>query len=231
MEKIQVFVITNNKLFRKGLRLTLNEMEDIEVVGEVDISDEALELVLDSVPRVVLLDVGLPLLIGLNLGRQITQSSLTTSVVVLTPYNGDDNHLFNAIKSGAVGYISMDASAEEIASAIRAVARAEYIICELVLARPKLAEKILKQFQDFALKGGAMEALAMPLTKRELEVLNHVAQGYSNKQVAYKLSVAEQTIKTHMTSILRKLDANDRTEAVVLALHHGWIYSRTRKSP
>ncbi|MBA7475086.1 Transcriptional regulatory protein DegU [subsurface metagenome] len=93
----------------------------------------------------------------------------------------------------------------------------------MVLGRPKVAEKVIKQFQDLPLIGVAMEALATPLTPRELEILSYVARGYVNKQVAHKLGISAQTIKNHMSSILRKLDANDRTQAVVLAIHYGWI--------
>jgi len=90
---------------------------------------------------------------------------------------------------------------------------------------------MLKQFQDLSLAGVAMEALAAPLTPKELEILTYVASGYMNKQIAYKLSISEQTIKNHMSSILRKLDANDRTQAVVLAMHYGWISPQPREVP
>jgi len=230
VEKIQVFIISNNTLFRRGLRQALSESQDIELLAESDINDNAVDLALSFAPETVLVDIGLPMLNGLNLARQITQRSPAISVIVLTPYNGDDNQLFQAIKSGAAGYLTMDAGADEIASAIRKIHQGEFIINEMVLSRPRVAEKVLKQFQDFAVMGGAMETLATPLTARELEVLGQAAQGFMNKQIAFKLGVSEQTIKNHMTSILRKLDANDRTHAVVLALHYGWISSRGKES-
>ncbi len=229
MEKIRVFLVSNNILFRQGLRQAISESEDVEVISESDISEEAVEVVLSFSPEVVLLDIGLPLLTGLNLGRQITQRSPAISVIILAPYDVDDAQLFQAIKSGAAGYLTMDVSAAEITSAIRRIHQGEYIINELVLTRPKVAEKVLKQFQDFAVMGGAMETLATPLTPRELEVLGYAARGYMNKQIAYQLGVSEQTIKNHMTSILRKLDANDRTQAVVLALHYGWISPQVKQ--
>ena len=228
MDKIEVFVVDNNILFRHGLRQALNQSDDIEVVGESDIDDEALEIVASFSPEIVLLDIGLPLITGLDLGRQITQRSPAISVIVLTPYD-DDEHLFQAVKSGAVGYLTKDTTVEELTSAIRRTHQGERIINEMVLNRPKVAEKVLRQFQDLSLMGTAMETLATPLTARELEILGYVARGYINKQVAYKLSISERTIKNHMTSILRKLDANDRTQAVVLAIHYGWISSRGEK--
>jgi len=215
-------VIDNNSLFREGLRQALNQIEDIEVVDECGIGDEALELIANFSPDVVLLDIGLPSLAGLKLGRQITQRSPGISVITLTPYE-DDEQLFQATKSGAVCYLSKDATADEIAQAIKRIHRGEHIITETVLTRPRVAERVLKQFQSLSLMGAAMETLAAPLTPRELEVLSYVARGYINKQIAHKLSISEQTIKNHMSSVLRKLDANDRTQAVVLAMHYGWI--------
>jgi len=229
MDKIRVFTISNNALFRQGLRQAISQSEDIEIVSESDISDKALEIVMSFSPEIVLLDIGLPLLTGLHLGRQITQRSPAISTIILAPYNIDDAQLFQAIKSGAAGYLTMDVSAEEIASAIRRIHQGEYIINELVLSRPRVAENVLRQFQDFTLMGGAMETLVTPLTARELEVLGYAARGYINKQIAYQLGVSEQTIKNHMTSILRKLDANDRTQAVVLALHYGWISPQVKQ--
>jgi len=228
MAKIEVFIIDNNILFRQGLRQALSQNEDIEVAGESDIDEEALELVASFCPEIVLLDIGLPLLTGLNLGRQITQRSPAISVVILTPYD-DDEQLFQAIKSGAVGYMTKEATADQLTSAIRRIHQGEHTINEMVLTRPKVAEKVLKQFQNLSLMGIAMETLASPLTARELEILSYVARGYINKQVAYKLGISEQTIKNHMTSVLRKLDVNDRTQAVVLALHYGWISPRIEK--
>jgi len=222
MEKIGVFVVDNNTIFREGLRQSFALIEDIEVVGETNIDEEALELVTDFSPEIVLLDIGLPLLSGLNLSRQITQRSPGISIVVLASYDNDE-HLFQAVKSGAASYLTKDATADELVSTIRRLHRGEHIISEKVLTRPKVAERVLKQFQDLSLMGVAMEALTAPLTSRELEVLNYVAHGYMNKQIAHKLGISEQTIKNHMSSILCKLDANDRTQAVVLAMHYGWI--------
>ena len=229
MGKIQVFVIDNNVLFRQGLRQALSQTEDIEVVAECSIDDdEASELVASFSPEIVLLDIGMPLLSGLNLGRQLTQRSPAISVIMLAPYD-DDEQLFQAIKAGAVGYLTKEAGVDQLTSSIRRGHQGERPINDMVLSRPKVADKVLKQFQDLSLMGTAMESLATPLTVRELEILSYVARGYINKQVAHKLSISEQTIKNHMTSILRKLDANDRTQAVVMAIHYGWIPARIAK--
>jgi two-component system, NarL family, response regulator DegU len=230
MEKIQVFVIDNNSLFRKGLKQAFSEVDDVELIGEAGLDNKALEMVADFSPEIALVDIGMPLLTGLDLARQMTRHSPALAVVILTPFE-DDEQLFQTVKSGAVGYLPKEAKAEDIISMVKKIHRGERPINEIVLDRPHVAEKVLKQFQDISLMGRAMETLATPLTPRELEILSYVAQGYMNKQVAYKLSISEQTIKNHLTSILRKLDANDRTQAVVMAMHYGWIPSRVEKPP
>ncbi|MDD5289533.1 MAG: response regulator transcription factor [Dehalococcoidales bacterium] len=228
MDKTQVFVIDNNSLFRKGLKQAFSEVDDIELIGESALDNKALDMVADFSPEIALVDIGMPLLTGLDLARQMTRHSPALAVVILTPFE-DDEQLFQTVKSGAIAYLPKDASAEDIISIVRRIHRGERPINEIVLDRPHVAEKVLKQFQDISLMGRAMETLATPLTPRELEILSYVAQGYMNKQVAYKLSISEQTIKNHLTSILRKLDANDRTQAVVMAMHYGWIPSRVEK--
>ena len=146
-----------------------------------------------------------------------------------TPYD-EDEQLFQAVKAGAVAYLTKGVGIDQLSSIIRRIHQGERPINEMVLTRPRVAEKVLRQFQDLSLMGRAMESLASPLTPRELEILSYVARGFINKQVAYKLSISEQTIKNHMTSVLRKLDANDRTQAVVMALQYGWISSHIEKS-
>jgi len=222
-ETIGVFLVDPNELFRHGFYTAMTEHKDIHVLGNADISKrDILEVIEQFSPRVALIDVNMPLFNGLDLTRQITQRLPQTLVIVLTPYE-DENQLFQAIKAGAVAYLSKNIAAGELAEVIRRVSRGEHVITESILAKPRVAERVLKQFQDLSLAGVAMESLAVPLTSRELEVLTYVARGYGNKQVAHTLNISEQTIKNHITSILRKLDANDRTHAVVLAMRHGWI--------
>ncbi|HUV56971.1 MAG TPA: response regulator transcription factor [Dehalococcoidales bacterium] len=228
MEKIKIFVVDNNSIFREGLRRSFDSVEDFDLLGDTNIDEEALELVMTFAPEIVLLDIGMPLLAGLDLARQITQKSPGISIVVLDTF-ADDEHLFQAVKSGAAGYLTKNVTPDELASTIRRLYQGENVISEKVLTRPKVAERVLKQFQDLSLMGVAMEALTVPLTPRELEVLSYVARGYINKAVAHKLCVSEQTVKNHMSSILHKLDANDRTQAVVLAMHYGWISLRVTK--
>jgi DNA-binding NarL/FixJ family response regulator len=222
VERITVFVVDRQALYRQGIRQGLSAHKDIDVVGDCAPGAEALALIEAFNPNVALLDVDLPLLRGLDLGRQITTRCPRVAVMALTSYP-DDDQLFQAIKSGAVAYLSKDLSADELAGAIRRIVKGERPINESLLGRPRVAEQVLRQFQDVSLMGKAMETLATPLTPRETETLKYVAEGYSNKQIAHVLGISEQTIKNHITSILDKLDANDRTHAVVLALRQGWI--------
>jgi DNA-binding NarL/FixJ family response regulator len=222
VEKVSVFIVDRQTLYRQGVRQALAADESIDVVGDCTVGTEALALVEAFAPNVVLLDVDLPLLRGLDLGRQITTRCPGAAVVALTS-SPDDDQLFQAIRSGAAAYLSKEISAEELASAIRRIKAGERPINDTLLGRPRAAEQVLRQFQDLSLMGKAMETLATPLTPRETETLKYVAEGYSNKQIAHVLGISEQTIKNHITSILDKLDANDRTHAVVLALRQGWI--------
>ena len=222
MDKISVFIVDRQTLYREGVRQALSANESMSVVGDSAPSGEALTLVEAFAPNVVLVDVDLPLLRGLDLARQITTRCPQTAVIALTS-SADDDQLFQAIRSGVVAYLSKEISAEELGSAIKRIREGERPINESLLGRPRVAEQVLRQFQDLSLLGKAMETLATPLTPRETETLKYVAEGYSNKQIAHSLGISELTIKNHVTSILDMLDANDRTHAVVLALRQGWI--------
>lgn len=222
MEKITVFLVDKQTLYRQGIRQALSGCNDVQIVGECTPGGEAIGLIEAFMPNIVLLDVDLPLLRGLDLGRQITTRCPNVSVIALTS-SPDDEQLFQAVKTGVVAYLTKDIAPEELASAIRRIHNGERPINDSLLTRPRVAEQVLRQFQDLTLMGKAMETLATPLTPRETETLKYVAEGYSNKQIAHVLGISEQTIKNHVTSILNKLDANDRTHAVVLAMRQGWI--------
>jgi DNA-binding NarL/FixJ family response regulator len=157
-----------------------------------------MDLIETKSPDVLLLDIDYPSLGGLEIGRRITRHFPNTRVIMLTP-NPDDEELFEVIKTGSVA-----------------------------ANRPKIAEHVLKQFQAIVSMGKTMEAIAAPLTFRETQVLNYVAEGKSNKQIARNLEISEQTIKNHVSSILRKLNANDRAHAVALAIRSGRISAEPR---
>ena len=219
---IKVFIIDQQPLFRQGIRSSVTQvMEDVELTGESGIDEKVLFRLETSPPDVVLLDVDAPSLSGLKLCRAIKQLLPSVAVIVLTP-QADDEQLFQAIKSQASAYMSKEISAHDLARSVRQCARGEHPINESLVGRPKLATQVLEQFYELSREKEASSFIS-PLTRRETEILNYMAQGYLNKQIADVLSVSEQTIKNHITSILRKLNANARTHAVVIAIKRGLV--------
>ncbi|MFH1926363.1 MAG: response regulator transcription factor [Chloroflexota bacterium] len=221
MNKIQVIIISQQVFFRQGMEHSLSRVRDITISATAEVSDEVLSIIDNLPPDVALLDIDTPADAGLKLARRLKQRLPTIGVVVLTS-SQDDAQLFQALKAQAVAYLSKEVTASELVNTIRRVYRGEHPINESLTARPKLAEQVLHQFQELSLRSEA-ESFISPLTPREMEILNHIAKGYLNKQIAAQLDISEQTIKNHVTSILRKLNANARTEAVVVAIKQGLI--------
>lgn len=218
MDKIKVMVIDEQAFFRAGVRQALAGQPDLEIL-ECDPSQNALELIEANLPDVALLGSDLTSLSGIELGRKIAQYFPNTKVIVLSP-DPNDEELFEVIKTAAAACLSKRASGEELASTIRRAKSGEYPINESLMTRPKVAKRVLNQFRGFT---RIMEGVAAPLTKRETQILTYIAEGNSNKEIARILTISEQTIKNHVSAILRKLNANDRAHAVTLALHSGWI--------
>ena len=168
-------------------------------------------------PDVAIVDVDISTDDGLALARRIKQRLPSIGIIIITSaFN--DAQLFQALKTQAAAFLSKEATKEQLIDTIRCVARHEYPVNESLFTRPSVADKVLQQFQELSLQN---ETVISPLTRRETEILNHIAQGLLNKQIAAELDIGEQTIKNHVTSILRKLNANARTEAVVLASKQG----------
>ena len=218
MDKIKVMIVDEQAFFRAGVRQTLSQESDLEIL-ECDPTQNALELIEANLPDVALLGSDLASLSGIDLSRKIAQYYPNTKVVVLSP-DPDDEELFEVIKTAAAACLSKKATGEELASTIRRAHRGEYPINESLMTRPNVARHVLNQFRGLT---KTMEAVAAPLTKRETQILTYVAEGNTNKEIAHILSISEQTIKNHVSAILRKLNANDRAHAVALALHSGWI--------
>ncbi len=221
MSGITVMIIDKQAFFRAGVRQALSQQSDFKIL-DCDPADEPLELIETNSPDVVLLDIDFPALSGLELGRKIARHHPNTRAVMLSP-NPNDEELFEVIKTGAVAYLNKNTTIEELVSIIRRACRGEYPINDSLLARPGVAEHVLKQFQDIVSVGKIMETITAPLTHREAQILNYIAEGNSNKRIAHILEISEQTIKNHVSSILRKLNANDRAHAVALAMRNGWI--------
>jgi len=218
MNKIKVMVIDEQAFFRAGVRQTLSQQPDLEIL-ECDPTQNAIELIESNLPDVVLLGSDLASLSGIELGRKIAQYYPNTKVVVLSP-DPNDEELFEVIKTAAVACLSKSATVDELTSTIRRARKGEYPINESLMTRPRVARQVLNQFRGM---GKTMEGIVAPLTNRETQILTYVAEGNSNKEIARILEISEQTIKNHVSAILRKLNANDRAHAVALALHSGWI--------
>jgi two-component system, NarL family, response regulator DegU len=220
-DRIQIYIISQQSLFRQGIQHSLSELPDMSIMGTAEISEEVLKLIDNLPPDVVLLDIDGSPDAGLTLARKIKQHASSVAVVVLAS-NPSDDQLFEVLKGQAASYLSKESTAEQLTETIRRVAHGEHPINESFTTRPKVAEQVLLQFQELSRRSEA-ESFLSPLTPREMEILKYIGQGYLNKQIAAELGISEQTIKNHVTSILRKLNANARTEAVVLALRQGLI--------
>jgi DNA-binding NarL/FixJ family response regulator len=221
MNIIQILIVSQQVLFRQGIEHSLSGIKDIEISGTTGVNAEVLSAIDIMPPDVVLVDIDAPSDIGLQLAHNVKQRLPNIGVVVLTS-GLDDTLPFQAIKAQASAYLSKEVTADELAATIRRVAHGEYPINESLNAKPKLAEQVLLQFQEPSWRS-EIEDFISPLTTREIEILKNMGQGYANKQIAHLLGISEQTIKNHITSVMRKLNANARTDAVVRGIKHGLI--------
>src|SRR5579859_559542 len=231
METIRVVIVEEQPLFRQGIRATLEQMGDCIIVGDSINPDEILEITRTENPDVVLLDASLSSADPLEIARQMRHITTQLAIIMLTP-SEDEERLFQSIKVGASAYYTRNVTTKELADAVRKVSVGEYLINDDVLAKPQLASRVLKSFRELTIEEEASPAkdLYSPLSGREVEILDYIARGNSNKEIAKSLKISDQTVKNHITSILKKLSVNDRTAAVVHALRHGWIKMHTEDS-
>lgn len=222
MAKTSLMLVDDHPLFRQGLRRVLEAEEDLEVILEVADGQEALRMVKQLAPDVVIMDINLPHMNGLQVTREIKQAVPDVAVIMLTAYH-DDEQIFHAIRAGAAAYFPKDVTPRRLVEAIRQVSEGNYVIDDEVLDKPEVASWLLRQFDQVAYIDGMPNDMFAPLSPREMEILQHIARGQSNKEVAYALGISRQTVKNHMTSILRKLAVNDRTQAALYAVRRGWI--------
>lgn len=219
--KIRIFIFSKQFLFRKGLELSLSLVEDFEISGATEIDESVLSTMDSLIPDVALADIDTNSGDGLAITRQLKKHLPNVGIIALTS-NYNDIQIFEALKAQAAACLSKEVTAEHLIDTIRCVARGEHPINESLVTHPILADQVLRQFQELSRKSETQPFLS-PLTRREMEILDYIARGLLNKQIAVQLGISEQTIKNHVTSILRKLNANARTEAVVLALRQGLI--------
>ena len=218
---INILVVSPQVMFRKGIEIILSSQPDIQVIDSLDFSNGVEYSVENLPPDIAIVDIDGSTDTGFEIVHRLKQRLPNIATIVFTSYP-DDEQLFLALKAQAAAYMCKEATNDEIIHTIRRLILGEYPINESVTDRPKVAEHVLHQFQELSSRSEA-EAFISPLTPRETEILRYVAEGYLNKQIAAELNISEQTIKNHVTSILRKLNANARTEAVVIAIKRGII--------
>lgn len=219
--RTKVFIISHQVLFRQGVELSLSSVSDIEISGDADFSSGIPFNIDNMPPDVAIIDIDAPSEVGLTMSRTIKQRLPSIGIIMVTA-NVEPNQLFTSLKFQAAACVSKEVVPDELIDMVRRVARGEHPINESLVTQPSVAEQVLHQFQELSWRNEA-EDIISPLTPRETEILNYVAQGYLNKQIAFQLGISEQTIKNHVTSILRKLNANARTEAVVKAMKQGLV--------
>jgi DNA-binding NarL/FixJ family response regulator len=220
--RTRILIVDDHALFRVGIANILGHEPDLEIVGEADDSRSAVDRALETSPDIVLMDLSLPPPGGIETTQRIKRELPSTAIIVLA-VSEDEDALFDAIKAGAAAFILKDVGPDDLVTIIRRVVAGEYLINDKVFAKPAVASRVLKEFRELAVYGQDAAPIFAPLSPREVEILDNIAQGMTNKQVAYALSISEQTVKNHMSSILRKLSVNDRTQAVVYAMRQGWI--------
>lgn len=217
MSIIRVLIADDQALFREGLRTLLSTRAEVEVVAEAANGREALEQLERTAPDVVLMDLRMPVMDGIQATAQIRQRWPHVPVLVLTTFD-DDGSLFGALRAGAAGYLLKDVSSETLLSAITAAARGEAFLQSTVTGR------VVAAFARLLEPGGApAQAMVLPLSPREREILVLLGTGASNREIADRLCLAEGTVKNHVTSVLTKLDVRDRTQAALRARQLGIV--------
>jgi NarL family two-component system response regulator LiaR len=211
---ITIILVDDHEVVRNGVRAYLETVKEFQVVGEAGSGDEAIRLVSDTIPDVVLMDLIMPGLDGVETIRRIKQISPRTQVVVLTSFH-EDVHIFPALKAGAISYILKDMKMDKLVDALNRAVQGE------VTLHPRVAARVLQNIRG---DSAETEALFTELTDRELDVLKLIASGLSNSQIAEKLVISENTVKGHVSNILSKLHMADRTQAAVYAWQRGIVH-------
>ena len=211
-DNIRVLIADDAPLFRRGLSVVLSTEPNIEVVAEAEDGQQAIERAEEFAPDVVLMDVRMPRVNGIDAARTIRDTSPTTKIIMLTVSDEDDD-LYEAIKAGANSYLLKEVSVEEVPEAIRAVVQGQSLIS------PSMASKLLNEYTSLAKRADEKQQFPSPgLTSRELEVLKLVAKGQSNREIGEELFISENTVKNHVRNILEKLHLHSRMEAVIYAV-------------
>ena len=221
MEKIKVLLAEDHIVVREGIRELIQGEDDMEVVGEAGDGAEAIELVSQVEPDVVLMDIAMPKLNGIEATRRIKESHPSVSILILTAYDSEE-FIFALVEAGAAGYLLKNVQGREVLNSIRAVYDGESVL------HPAIADKIFSRLQSEGAKPARPERKTI-LSQRELEVLKLSMEGLSNKEVARELSLGIRTVQTHWRNIFNKLGVSSRTEAIISGLNKGWITLEQRR--
>jgi DNA-binding NarL/FixJ family response regulator len=217
---IRVLIADDQALVRGGFRMILDAQKDIEVVGEASDGQEALTQARELEPDVVLMDIRMPELDGLEATRQLVSGDGAARVLMLTTFDLDE-YVYEAMKAGASGFLLKDVRPEQLAEAVRVVAAGESLLA------PAITQRLIAEFVRRPPPGSGQPVELSELTERELEVLKLIARGLSNGEIAAELFLSEATVKTHVTHVLAKLKLRDRVQAVVLAYESGLVLPRS----
>ena len=220
---IKVIIVDDHPLFRQGLKDVLESETDIQIIDEFENGEVALEGIKELQPDVVLLDVNLPGMNGMQVCRQAKASREKAGFVMLTAYD-DSEQILHAFRAGASAYCPKDVKPEKLTEIVRHVAQGHFVVDDHLFDNEGIqrwlharVEQVDRPYIEDA------QELFSPLSPREMEILRYVTRGMSNKEIALALGISHQTVKNHMTSILHKLEVEDRTQAAVYALRHGWV--------
>jgi len=220
---VSVLIVDDHPLFRDGLLRALDFADDIRVIGQSADGEEALHTARELQPDVVLLDINLPSMNGLQVARQLKTDRAGVAVVVLTGYH-DSEQVLHAMRAGASAYCAKDIDSETLLAIIRDAADGLYIVNDRRMDQAEIQNWINQSVEAFSGPYAVdAEEHYVPLSPREMEILQFVVRGLSNKEIANELDISHQTVKNHMTAILKKLNVQDRTQAAVTALRYGWV--------
>ncbi len=215
MENITILLADDHVLVRQGTRELLEREDDMKVVGEAGDGEEAVALTAQLHPHVVIMDIAMPKLNGIEATRRVKEIQPDSAVLILSAYD-DDQYVFAILEAGAAGYLLKDVPAHELVDAIRAVHAGESIL------GPTIARKVLNRFAS-SRRQGAIAAESDQLSEREMEVLKLAASGKTNMEIANDLALSVRTVQGHLSNIFSKMQVGSRTEAVILALRMGWF--------